>query len=163
MPAGRPSKLTPEHVEIAGRLAGVGMPISKIAACIGFSDRTLTRWISETRDEHDDSLRAQFCRAIHEAWLRAGEGYLRNLREQSANGTTAAATWFLTHHPFFRDDFSDAAADRRVEKRTVASVIDAIAAAGLPPDQERAVLLQIQARGLAGDQPAGGGDADTLP
>ncbi len=85
------------------------------------------------------------------------------LKKQATDGNAWAATWLLTHHPRLRDHFSDAAIDRRIEKRTVASIIDAIAAAGLPPDQERAVLLQIQARGLAGDQSVGGGDADTLP
>jgi len=93
---------------------------------------------------------------IHEGWINTGKNYLTNLKEQSSNGSTTAATWFLTHHPFFRDDFSDAAAERRTERKTVAAVVDAIAAAGLTPEDERRVMLQINARGLETPEGEGG-------
>ena len=151
-------------VEAAGRLAAVGLTVTKIAASIGVHQATVFNWIREGKDAPESDLKARFCEAIHKGWIQTGKNYLQNLKEQSNNGSTTAATWFLTHHPFFRDDFSDAAADRRVEKRTVAQVIDAIAASGLPPEQLRTVLLNIQSRGLAGDLPLGGDhDADPSP
>jgi hypothetical protein len=149
---GRPSLLTPAMVKGAGTMAEAGATVTMIAASLGISRKTAHCWIREGEDLPDSDLRAQFRNTIHEGWLNTGKNYLSNLKEQSSNGSTTAATWFLTHHPFFRDDFSDAAAERRTEKRTLAQVVDAIAAAGLNPDDERRVLLQIQARGL-GAQP----------
>jgi hypothetical protein len=158
VPAGRPSKLTPEAVARAGELAAAGLTLGKIALGLGVEERTVTYWMKEGREVPDADLKAQFFRSIHEGWLETGKNYLQNLKNHAANqGGTAAATWFLTHHPFFRDDFSDAAADRRVERKTIATVMDALASAGLNPDDERRVLLQIQARGL-GTPPADEGE-----
>lgn len=63
------------------------------------------------------------------------------------------AQWWLTHHPTTRDTWSDAAAERRTERKTVGTVLEAVAAAGLPADLERNLLLQMQARGLGAPQP----------
>lgn len=146
--AGRTSIINAKHVEDAAKLAAAGLTISKIALSLGVNERTVYAWMREGKTCADTDLRAQFRQVIHEGWINTGQGYLNSLKQHAANGTTAAATWFLTHHPFFRDDFSDAAAERRVEKRTVSEVLEAIAAAGLSPDDERKVLLQIQARGI---------------
>jgi hypothetical protein len=154
---GRPSLLTPAMVRGAGTMAEAGATVTMIAASLGISRKTAHCWIREGEGLPDSDLRAQFRNTIHEGWLNTGKNYLSNLKEQSSNGSTTAATWFLTHHPFFRDDFSDAAADRRVERKTVATVMDALASAGLNPDDERRVLLQIQARGL-GTPPADEGE-----
>jgi DNA-binding CsgD family transcriptional regulator len=149
VPAGRPSKLTPEMVAEAGELAAAGLTISKIAVSLGVTERTVYDWMKEGKASPETDLKAQFSQVIHEGWINTGKNYLQNLKAHAASqGGIPAATWFLTHHPFFRDDFSDAAADRRVERKTVATVMDALASAGLTPDDERRVLLQIQARGL---------------
>jgi hypothetical protein len=58
-----------------------------------------------------------------------------------------AAAWMLEHHPLTREDFGDVARDARVRRELLAKVCNAIAAAGLPPDDERRVLLQLQAHG----------------
>lgn len=145
---GRPSLLTAAMVKGAGTMAETGATVTMIAASLGISRKTAHCWIKEGKDLPDDDLRAQFRNTIHEGWIKTGKNYLTNLKEQSSNGSTTAATWFLTHHPFFRDDFSDAAAERRTERKTVAAVVDAIAAAGLTPEDERRVMLQINARGL---------------
>lgn len=158
---GRPSKLNTEVVEQARELASAGLTLGKIALGIGVEERTVSYWMKEGRKGPDTDLKAQFFQSIHEGWLETGKNYLQNLKNHAAKqGGTAAATWFLTHHPFFRDDFSDAAAERRTERKTIATVVDAIAAAGLAPDDERRVLLQIQARGLGtpADEPAGEGE-----
>jgi len=58
-----------------------------------------------------------------------------------------AAAWMLEHHPLTREDFGDVARDERVRRELLAKVCNAIAAAGLVPDDERRVLLQLQAHG----------------
>ena len=153
---GRPSKLTQKLIDDARELAEAGLPLSKIAISLGIDETTVYAWLREGKSCPDTDLKALFSQVIHEGWINTGKNHLINLAGQSAAGNTTAATWFLTHHPFFRDDFSDAAADRRTERKTIATVVDAIAAAGLAPDDERRVLLQIQARGLGtpADEPA---------
>lgn len=162
VPAGRPSKLTPELVERAGTLAAAGLPMALIADQLGIGRRTAFTWLKSAEGKEEDSLECQFRQAIFLADAKECENLLSGLR-LAARGTTStppnpwAATWLLTHHPRLRDHFSDAAADRRVERKTVATVMDALASAGLNPDDERRVLLQIQARGL-GTPPADEGE-----
>ena len=145
-------------VEAAGRMAASGLTIALIAAGLGISRKTAHGWIKDGKDAPEDDLKARFRNTLHEGWLNTGKNYLHNLKEQSSNGSTTAATWFLTHHPFFREDFSDHAAERRVERKTVAAVIDAITAAALDPEDERRLLLQIQARGLGAPAAADDGE-----
>lgn len=58
-----------------------------------------------------------------------------------------AAAWMLEHHPATREDFGDVARDERVRRELLARVVAAIAAAGLAPDDEIRVLLQLGAHG----------------
>lgn len=148
MPVGRPTLLTPELVEEAARLAADGLPVSSIATGLGISERTIQRWMKEAEDAEDDSLHFQFRRVIHRAYDRIGSEHLRNLREQSANGSTHAATWWLTHHPRFRDQFSDAAATRREVASTLATVVQVVQQSDLTPEQQDHLLLRMQAAGL---------------
>lgn len=74
--------------------------------------------------------------------------YLGSLHEQAFNGSVPAITWLLTHHPTIRDEFSDAAADRRVERRVFGITVEAMTAADIPDDYQRRLLLEMQARGL---------------
>jgi hypothetical protein len=144
-------------VEAAGELAAAGLTIGKIAVSIGVTERTVYDWMREGKKGAESDLKVQFSQAIHKGWIETGKNYLQNLRLHAASqGGIPAATWFLTHHPFFRDDFSDAAAERRTERKTIAAVVDAIAAAGLTPEDERRVMLQINARGL--ETPEGEGE-----
>ena len=54
----------------------------------------------------------------------------------------------LTHSPFFRDEWSDAASERRAVQRAMAGVVTAIDGAGLTDDQRMRLLLGIQAQGI---------------
>ena len=58
-----------------------------------------------------------------------------------------AAAWMLEHHPATREDFGDVARDERVRRELLGKVCNAIAAARLAPEDERRVLLQMQAHG----------------
>ena len=58
-----------------------------------------------------------------------------------------AAAWMLEHHPLSREVFGDLGRDERVRRELLARVVAAIAAAVLAPEDERRVLLQLQAHG----------------
>lgn len=117
---------------------------------LGVNQATAWRWRRDADEDGDESgsLKAQFSKAISDAGAQLAKTQVQNLVFQASEGSTQAATWLLTHHPSTRDHFSDAAAERKVERRTMSTVLEAIAAAGLPADMERTLLLQMQARGL---------------
>ena len=70
---------------------------------------------------------------------------------RASRGEWRAAAWVLEHHPAFREDFGDVAHDQRIRRELMARVCRAIAATGLPPELERAVLLQLVAHGCPGN------------
>ena len=156
VPAGRPNALTPEMVPLAAEIAAECPTFTAIARGLGVHRETIRNWMRKGEQGDPGSTHAQFFAAINEGLLK-GE---KHLFSKLYNGDSKDAAWILTHSPFFRDDWSDAAAERRTERKTVATVVDAIAAAGLAPDDERRVLLQIQARGLGtpADEPGAEGE-----
>jgi transposase-like protein len=157
VPAGRPSKLTPELVEQVGRLAERGLPIDLIADLLDVHRATFNRWIKEADDKGEGSLEQRFRAAIFTADAEQCSKLLTGLQKSASDGNAWSATWLLTHHPRLRDHFSDAAAERKTERRTVATVLEAVAATGLTPDQEHTLMLQMQARGLGAVQVEGEG------
>jgi hypothetical protein len=58
----------------------------------------------------------------------------------------ATNRWLLTHGPW-RESWSDAAAERRAVAACLATVTASIAAAALPPEMERRLLLHLVAAG----------------
>jgi len=66
----------------------------------------------------------------------------------SAGMDWRAAAWLLEHLPQHRELYGDLAHDERVQRQLMAQVMTAIAAAGFAPDDERRLLLQMQANGL---------------
>ena len=66
----------------------------------------------------------------------------------SAGADWKAAAWLLQHLPQHRELYGDQAHDERVRRELLARVMSAIAAAGFVPDDERRLLLQMQAHGL---------------
>lgn len=130
-------------------MADLGLPDNLMPTRLGIPPRTWKRWVSKGKRADDcSSPEARLWHTIHRGASELAQKYLGSLHGQAAQGNVSAITWLLTHHPVTRDEFSDAAADRRVERRTMASVVDAIASSGLPPEQERLLLLNLQARGL---------------
>ena len=153
MPAGRPIALKPEMVELAAETARECPSYRAISRALGVHHCTVRDWMQKGDAEDADPLFRSFSTAIHDALLVAEKG----LTKKIAEGEPKDAAWLLTHSPFFRDEWSDAAAERKTERRTVATVLEAVAAAGLPADLEHTLLLQMQARGLGAPQPEGEG------
>jgi|LakMenEpi03Aug12_release.lakeMendotaPanAssembly.Ray.scaffolds.fasta_scaffold992900_2 hypothetical protein len=133
-------------IQVAAEVAAKCPSYRAIARSIGVHHCTIRDWLDKGEDPDSPELFRRFSESIHEALLTAE----KNLTEKITSGEPKDAAWMLTHSPFFREEWSDAAAERRAERRTMSTVVDAIAAAGLPAEQERTVLLQLQARGLSG-------------
>jgi hypothetical protein len=74
----------------------------------------------------------------------------------SAGVDWRASAWLLEHHPEHRDLYGDLAHDQRLKRQLLARVVAAIAAAGLVPDDERRVLLQLTAHGAHDADPVMG-------
>lgn len=145
---GRPSLLTPEMVRIAGEVAATGGAIPTIANACGVSVPTVKNWMRQGKEQQSPESIA-FLSAIQDGTHIAE---IEAIKKICTSRDPRDAQWWLTHHPTTRETWSDAAADRRAERKTMATVLEAMAAAGLPADLEQALILQMQARGL-GAQP----------
>lgn len=66
----------------------------------------------------------------------------------AAGSDWRAAGFLLQHHPQHRELYGDLGHDQRIRRQFLAGVIAAIAASELHPDDERRVLLQMQAHGV---------------
>lgn len=142
-------KLTADLIPRARELAELGLPLALIADALGVHRGTLHRWRKEAGPE---GLERDLSDAIQEGQRAGMLRLLGQIREAGAADWRAAA-WALTHDPVAREHFSDAAAERRTERKTMGAVVDALAAAALTPADERRVLLQFQARGLGTGDP----------
>lgn len=140
-------KLSPALIPRARKLAALGLPLAAVAEGCGISRQTLHRWRTEAAA---DGLERDLSDAIEEGHVAGELALLRRLHRAAADGDTKAAQWLLTHAPRWRETWSDAAAERRTERRTMALVLQALAAADLPAETETRVLLQLQAHGLGG-------------
>ena len=145
MPAGRPSTLTPEHVEIARRVSETGGALATVATACRTPLRTVQHWIEKAKDGTGSELHDAFWRAIqdghHEAEIRAIARITESMDPRDAQ-------WWLTHHPATRDTWSDAAATRREVQATLQTVVQAIQGSDLTPEQQDHLLLRMQAAGL---------------
>lgn len=144
MPGGRPSILTAEMIPRAAAVARECPTLAAIGRSLGVRRATVRDWIRKGSAADAPEPFAGFSAAIHGAIAEAEIALARKI----AAGDARDAAWLLTHSPFFREDWSDAAAERRTERRILAAVVEAIAAAGLPSDQQTRLLLTMQARGL---------------
>jgi hypothetical protein len=152
---GRPSTLTEELIAKAQQMADLGLPHALMASRLGVPPTTWKRWIKQGRESDESTNEGRLWAVINKGASKIAESYLQSLHGQAENGNVNAITWLLTHHPITRDQFSDAAAERRAVQRTLAVVVDAIDAAGLADDQRTRLLLTLQAQGLGVQADAG--------
>ena len=138
-------------IQVAAEVAAKCPSYRAIARSIGVHHCTVRDWLDKGEDPDSPELFRRFSESIHEALLTAE----KNLTEKITSGEPKDAAWMLTHSPFFRDEWSDAAAERRAVQRTLGNVVAAIEAAGLPDDQRTRLLLNLQAQGLGVQQREG--------
>lgn len=138
-------------VRIAGEVAAAGGAIPTIADACGVSVPTVNNWIRQGK-EQQSPISIAFLYAIQEGTHTAE---IEAIKKVCKSRDPRDAQWWLTHHPRTRETWSDAAAERRTERKTMATVLEAVAAAGLPAEFEQALLLQMQARGLGTQAPEG--------
>lgn len=136
-------------------MADLGLPHALMASRLGVPPTTWKRWIKQGRESDESTNEGRLWAVINKGASKIAESYLQSLHGQAENGNVNAITWLLTHHPITRDQFSDAAAERRAVQRTLAVVVDAIDAAGLADDQRTRLLLTLQAQGLGVQADAG--------
>jgi hypothetical protein len=143
MAGGRPSLLTPEAVAIAAEVAREAPTLRAIGHALGVRPDTVRDWIRKGDRADAPPLHAEFSRAIHGALAEAE----RRLVAKIAAGEPRDCAWLLTHSPFFRDDWSDAAAERRAVRASQEATVRVIEASTLAPDQRRELLLRLAAAG----------------
>jgi hypothetical protein len=145
VPAGRPSTLTAEHVEIARAVTEAGGALTTVATACKTPLRTVQSWLTQAKAGEGSELHQAFLRAIQEG-QHAAE--IRALKTITGSLDPRDAQWWLTHNPSTRDTWSDAAAERRAVQRTLADVVQAIDATGLTDEQRTRLLLTMQAQGI---------------
>lgn len=145
MPAGRPSTLTPELVEIAYSVSEKGGALATVARACNTPLSTVKLWMQRAKDGTGSELDNAFLAAIQKGRHKAE---IRAISIVTGSEDPRDAQWWLTHNPTTRDTWSDAAAERRAVQRTLAAVVDAIDAAGLAEEQRTRLLLTLQAQGL---------------
>jgi hypothetical protein len=131
-------------VPLAAEIAAKCPTFVAIARGIGVHEETIRNWMRKGEQEESDSLHAQFFAAISAALLE-GEKYLSL---KLFNGDSKDAAWILTHSPFFRDEWSDAAAERRAVQRSQDRTIAVLEAAPeLTNEQRRMLFARLAAAG----------------
>ena len=142
-------KLSRDLIARAADLARKGLRPASIAAGCGCSHAALRTWLISARSGDGTPLEIELLTALQEAQAAAEVALVDRLLQADDPATNR---WLLTHGPW-RESWSDAAAERRAVAACLASVINAIAAAKLPLEEERRVLLHLQAAGNRIDLP----------
>lgn len=140
-------KLDAGVVAKAQRLAAAGLPMASIAAGCRVSPSAMRAWLRNAREGNGSALEVALLAAIEEGSAE-GEQRLLEAIHSSAATDWRPCTWLLAHSPRWRSTWADQAAIRAEVRRTVATVVGVIGEAGLPPDQERLLLLRLQAAGI---------------
>jgi hypothetical protein len=131
-------------IPIAAQTARDCPTMAAIGRTLGVRRHTVSDWIRKGEEPDAPEPFASFAAAIHAAIAESEITLTRKLQE----GDGRDAAWILTHSPFFRDEWSDAASERRAVQRAMAGVVTAIDGAGLTDDQRMRLLLGIQALGI---------------
>ena len=145
-PARRHYKLNDDVINKVRILAEFGAPLEHIAPAAGISYVTIWQSLKNAKGPNPTREELKLSEAIESGRAAGGMRLIGKVAEQADNGDLKAATWMLTHSPAFRDHYSDNAALNRARQEGIEAAVAGLQAAGLTPDQERAVLLQISAR-----------------
>jgi hypothetical protein len=131
-PARRHYKLNDAVIKKVRFLCEYGAPLEHIAPAVGVSYPAIKIWLSNAKGENPTEQEVALLAAVNEGRAAGGLRLASKIAESADAGDTRDAQWLLTHSPAFSDG--------------VQACVAAVQAAGLTPEQERAVLLQISAR-----------------
>jgi hypothetical protein len=145
-PARRHYKLNDAVIKKVRFLCEYGAPLEHIAPAVGVSYPAIKIWLSNAKGENPTEQEVALLAAVNEGRAAGGLRLASKIAESADAGDTRDAQWLLTHSPAFRRHYSDNAAVTRAFSDGVQACVAAVQAAGLTPEQERAVLLQISAR-----------------
>jgi hypothetical protein len=145
-PARRHYKLNDDVIKKVRFLAEFGAPLEHIAPAAGVSFAALRMWLDNAKGPNPTREEVAILAAINEGRSKGGMRLINKIAEQADEGDFKAATWMLTHSPAFRDHYSDSAAANRARQEGIEAAVQAIAEAGLAPEQERDILLRITAK-----------------
>lgn len=145
-PARRYRKLDAQLIKKVRFLCEYGAPLEHIASAVGVSHQCMWGWIKAAKGPDPSQLELDLLEAVNEGRAAGGLRLVSKIAEAADNGDTRDAQWLLTHAPAYRRHYSDNAAVTRAFSDGVQAAVAGLQAAGLTPEQERAVLLQISAR-----------------
>tara|TARA_R110000868_G_scaffold31638_6_gene115953 strand:+ start:4127 stop:4594 length:468 start_codon:yes stop_codon:yes gene_type:complete len=145
-PARRHYKLNDDVIKKVRFLAEFGAPLEHIAPAAGVSFPALRMWLDNAKGPDPTREEIALLAAVNEGRSKGGMRLISKIAQQADGGDFKAATWMLTHNPAFRDHYSDNAAVTRAKQEGIEAALQAIAEAGLAPDQERDLLLRITAK-----------------
>jgi hypothetical protein len=145
-PARRHYKLNADVIEKVRFLCEYGAPLEHIAPAVGVTYESIRQWLANAKGPDATPQEVALSVAIHEGRAKGGLRLVSKIAESADNGDTKDAQWLLTHAPAYRKHYSDNAAVSKAFSDGVQAAVQGLQAAGLTPDQERAVLLQISAR-----------------
>jgi hypothetical protein len=129
-PARRHYKLNDDVLKKVRFLCEYGAPLEHIAPAVGVSYAAFRLWLDNAKGNDATDKELALLAAVNDGRAAGGLRLVSKIAESADKGDTKDAQWLLTHA------FSDG----------VQAAVAGLQAAGLTPDQERAVLLQISAR-----------------
>ncbi len=145
-PARRHYKLNDDVLKKVRFLCEYGAPLEHIAPAVGVSYAAFRLWLDNAKGNDATDKELALLAAVNDGRAAGGLRLVSKIAESADKGDTKDAQWLLTHAPAYRRHYSDNAAVTKAFSDGVQAAVAGLQAAGLTPDQERAVLLQISAR-----------------
>jgi len=145
-PRRRHYKLNAEVIEKVRVLAEYGAALEHIAPAVGVSYGALKAWVGNAKGTDPTNEEIALLDALNEGRAKGAHRFINLITQSAENGDPKSAQWMLTHSPAYRRQYSDNAAVTRARCEGVEAAVNAISEANLTPEQERDILLRIQAK-----------------
>jgi sugar phosphate isomerase/epimerase len=139
-------KLDEDVIAKMREYAASGAALEHIAPAIGVSYCSLKNWLSNARGDNPTELELDLLAAYNEGRAAGALKFASLIHKAAEEGDARSAQWMLTHSPHYRRHYSDSAAERRAFRDGLELAATAAAEAGLSPEQERKLLLHLQAK-----------------
>lgn len=139
-------KLNDELIEKVRVLSEYGGAIEHIAPAVGVTYQSLHAWFKNAKGPNPTELEIKLLEAFQEGRAVGAHKYIKIITDCAQEGDSKSAQWMLTHSPAYRKNYSDNAAVTRARAEGIDAAVSAIAEAGLTAEQEKMILLRIQAK-----------------